>query len=616
MPGFSEEDIRKVREANDLVGLFSERTEVKQRGRDFWCCCPFHQEKTPSCKIDPVSQTWHCFGCGEGGDAISYIRKLDDVGFVDAVRFLARRGNVHITETQATRKSHSHKARLKELCSKTADFYHTQLMRSKSDMAASARTYLAGRGFGGETPKDWQLGFAPGHGQLVAYLQKSGYSRKEMLEANIAVERSGRIYDRFYDRVMFPIFDIHGQCIAFGGRVIGQGEPKYLNSSETPLFHKSEVLYGLDKAKATMASTGNALIVEGYTDVIALHNAGFTNVVATLGTALTRQHLRILSHHAKKRITYVFDGDEAGQRAADRALGFIDESITPEAGGGKVDLYCVVLPDNLDPAEMINQRGHEAFEACLNNAIPLLRYGIDRRLARYDLQTPEGRSRATVDALSILAPIKNSLLAKDYAIYIASCVHAREQDVLDALAGLSAPQTPSAPEDATMNTAAPAFGVLTPATMSTAQISRIKSEREFLSLLATNPAMAPDFLSVLSQTFWIDEVSAKLSGILLEAFTQTPVQTAMDVYDYCVARVPHAANVLTSSTTQGYQSAYDTLTFLARELRIGDLEQTINSLKADMARNTALSSEEQTAYFQSIYALQNQLNELRRQQTE
>lgn len=616
MPGFSEEDIRKVREANDLVGLFSERTEVKQRGRDFWCCCPFHQEKTPSCKIDPVSQTWHCFGCGEGGDAISYIRKLDDVGFVDAVRFLARRGNVQITETRATRKSHSHKARLKELCSTTADFYHRQLMRSKTDKASQARAYLASRGFGGETPRNWQLGFAPGHGQLVAYLQKAGYSRKEMLEANIAVERSGRIYDRFYDRVMFPIFDTHGQCIAFGGRVIGQGEPKYLNSSETPLFHKSEVLYGLDKAKATMASTGNALIVEGYTDVIALHNAGFTNVVATLGTALTRQHLRILSHHAKKRITYVFDGDEAGQRAADRALGFIDESITPEAGGSKVDLYCVVLPDNLDPAEMIDQRGREAFQTCLDNAIPLLRYGIDRRLARYDLQTPEGRSRATVDALSVLAPIKNSLLAKDYAIYIASCVHAREQDVLDTLAELTVPQAPSVPEENKAAKAASSFSAMGARSLSTAQISRIKSEREFLSLLATNPAMAPEFLPMLSQTFWTDAKSAELSGVLLEAFTQTPANTAMDIYDFCVARFPDAANVLTSSTTQGFQSAYDTLVFLGRELRMGDLEQTINSLKADMARNTALSAEEQTAYFQSIYALQNQVNELRKQQTE
>lgn len=611
MPGFSEEDIRKVREANDLVGLFSERTEVKQRGRDFWCCCPFHQEKTPSCKIDPVTQTWHCFGCGEGGDAISYIRKLDDVGFVDAVRFLARRGNVQITETQTTRRSSSHKARLKELCDKTAEFYHMQLMRSKSEKAAQARSYLAQRGFGGETPREWHLGFAPGHGELTAYLRKLGFTNKEMLEANIAVQRSGRLYDRFYDRVMFPIFDIHGQCIAFGGRVIGSGEPKYLNSSETPLFHKSEVLYGLDRAKATMASTGNALIVEGYTDVIALHNAGFTNVVATLGTALTRQHVRVLSHHAKKRITYVFDGDEAGQRAADRALGFIDESITPEAGGSKVDLYCVVLPDNLDPAEMIDQRGSESLQCCLDQAIPLLRYGIDRRLARFDLQTPEGRSRATVDALSILAPIKDSLLAKDYAVYIASCVHAREQDVLDTLANL----TPSSPtsEEASAQTRS----VVSPLdTMSAAQVSRIKSEREFLSLLAINPAMASDFSQVLSQTFWTDQLCSELSGVLLEALMCDTTCTAMDVFDYCVQRVPQAANILTASTTQGYQSAHDTLSFLAYELRRGDLEQTINSLKADMLHSPNLSTEEQNAYFQSIYALQNQLNDLRREQIE
>ena len=172
-----------------------------------------------------------------------------------------------------------------------------------------------------------------------------------MIEANVATRgRDGRLRDRFFNRVMFPISDIQGDCIAFGGRVIGKGEPKYLNSQETPIFHKSQVLYGLDKAKAAMASTGDAVVVEGYTDVIALHEGGIENVVATLGTALTLRHIRILSRHASKRIVYLFDGDAAGQRAADRALQFVDDSMTPEAGKSRIEVCAVTLPDNLDPA--------------------------------------------------------------------------------------------------------------------------------------------------------------------------------------------------------------------------------------------------------------------------
>ena len=412
---------------------------MRQRGKDFWCCCPFHQEKTPSCKVDSVSQTWHCFGCGEGGDIISYVRKLDDVDFVDAVRFLARRANIELTESAQASKAHSLKARLKAVCAETASYYHMLLMRSSDEGAASARSYLSGRDLGGTIPASWNLGYAPGRRQLVTHLRSLGYTDKEMIDANVAVRGQQGVNDRFFNRVTFPINDVRGDCIAFGGRVIGQGEPKYLNTGDTPIFHKSEVLFALDKAKARMTSTGDAIVVEGYTDVIALHESGFTNVVATLGTSLTRQHIRLLSHHAKSRIIYLFDGDEAGQRAADRALQFIDSSITPEAGVSRVDLCAVTLPDNLDPAEFIAARGPEAFKQVLDGAIPLIRFGIDRRLSRYDLSTPEGRARATNEALAVLASIKDSLLAKDYAVYIASRVHSREQDILMRLSELKAP---------------------------------------------------------------------------------------------------------------------------------------------------------------------------------
>lgn len=602
---FSDEDIRKVREANDLVELFAERSVMRQRGKDFWCCCPFHQEKTPSCKVDSVSQTWHCFGCGEGGDIISYVRKLDDVDFVDAVRFLARRANIELTESAQATKAHSLKARLKAVCQETASFYHMLLMRSSDEGAASARTYLSGRNLGGSVPTSWNLGYAPGRRQLVTHLRSLGYTDNEMVEANVAVRGSQGVNDRFFNRVMFPISDVRGDCIAFGGRVIGQGEPKYLNTGDTPIFHKSEVLFALDKAKARMTSTGDAIVVEGYTDVIALHESGFTNVVATLGTSLTRQHIRLLSHHAKSRIIYLFDGDEAGQRAADRALQFIDSSITPEAGVSRVDLCAVTLPDNLDPAEFIAARGPEAFKQVLEGAIPLIRFGIDRRLSRFDLSTPEGRARATNEALAVLAPIKESLLAKDYAVYIASRVHAREQDILLRLSELKAPTLVDYEQRTTARPVKrPAVRNLSPA-----ERNRLRTEREFLSLCAHNPAMVPDFMNELGQTEWHEKVHAELSQIMMEIVAIEPAVTVADLIMRAQERCKYAARILTASTVQSEAPAHDTLRFLADELAIGDMESAIASMRSQMT--TAQSEEERDLVFQSILVLQAELNSLR-----
>ena len=284
--------------------------------------------------------------------------KTEDLSFPEAVRKLAERAHIDIVDVGGRAgASGSYKARLKDVCKATAEFYHTQLMRSPTTAAANARTYLAGRGMGGDVPKRWGLGFAPGGGALVRHLGGLGFKPKEMVDANVALERDGKLRDRFYNRVMFPIRDVQGECIAFGGRIVGEGQPKYLNSQETPLFHKSQVLFGLDRAKAALASTGVAVVVEGYTDVIALSEEGVGNVVATLGTALTRQHIRLLSRHARRRIVYLFDGDEAGQRAADRALGFIDDSMTPEAGRSQTELAAVTLPDDLDPGRVRGRAG-------------------------------------------------------------------------------------------------------------------------------------------------------------------------------------------------------------------------------------------------------------------
>lgn len=629
MAGISEEDVRRVREASDLVALVGERTPLRQRGRDFWCCCPFHEERTPSCKIDPSTQLWHCFGCGEGGDVFSYVMKLEDLSFPEAVRWLAERAGIQIADAGPAL-PRGRKARLKEVCKKTAEFYHLQLMRSKSTEAAQARAYLGGRGLGGSVPADWDLGFAPGRGTLVRHLRQLGFTNEEMAEANVALSSDGRgLRDRFYNRVMFPIRDVQGECIAFGGRVVGQGEPKYLNSQETPIFHKSEVLYGLDKAKVSMASTGIAVVVEGYTDVIALSEAGVKNVVATLGTALTPRHIRALSRHAQKRIVYLFDGDAAGQRAADRALQFIDRTMTPEAGRSQIELCAVTLPDDLDPADFVRERGVEKLRSLLDDAQPLLKYGIERRLARFDLSTAEGRNRAVGEALAVLAPIKDSLLAKDYAVQIAGKVRAREEDVLEMLAALKPPALlpdqgrgagselsgasgasgrPAATGDQEFASSSTSTRASTGApALPSSERNRLRFEREFLCLMARRSDLAMSHLGVLSQTAWHLPLHERAAATLLDVMAEEPGLGAAETVARAEAREPGVARILTSGALSGAQDDTTFASFLAEELSIGDLEDQLAAMQEQLKNADSLPEEVSRSLFESVMGLGEEL---------
>lgn len=417
----SDDDIRRVREATDLVELVQETVVLKQSGREFWGRCPFHDEKTPSFKVDPRSQLYHCFGCNAGGDSFGFVMRSQNMEFLDAVRYLASRANIELVESQGTVKQ-GQRARLLQLMDVSANFYSALLLRSHERGAEAARAYLSRRNMGLETARHWQLGYAPGNRQLLEHLQSQGFSAQECLDANVAAvarqwqqpeQSQDRLQDRFFERVMFPVADLQGQTIAFGGRVMTNKEPKYLNSSETLLFRKRETLYGLDKAKATISAQGVAIVVEGYTDTIAMHAAGFTNTVATLGTALTLAHLKLLNRFAKK-VIYLFDGDEAGKRAAVRAAELITPDITPEAGRFRVLLEVAELPTGMDPADFLAQQGPAAMQETLDESTPLLRYAIRQSLRTADLSSPEGRNAALRAALFVLLPVRGSVLANTY----------------------------------------------------------------------------------------------------------------------------------------------------------------------------------------------------------
>ena len=404
----SDEEKDQVRAASDLVAIVQETVELKPRGHEFWGCCPFHGEKTPSFHIIPATQVWHCFGCGEGGDVFTYIMKRENLSFPESIRYLADRAGIELHDTGAQRDRGTKRARIYDLCAETAQFYHTMLMRGKD---SRPREYFASRGMGGDVCRRYCLGFAPGRNALVSHLSQAGFTPQEMIDANVAVSRGrGQLADRFYDRVMFPIFDEQGHNIAFGGRIMGDGQPKYLNTAETSVFHKKRNLYGFNWAKEFIVAQDTAIVVEGYTDCIACWEAGIKNVVATLGTALTEHHVKTLTRFAK-RIVYMFDGDAAGQKAARRAIQFIEQD--------SMDLRCVVLPDGNDPMEFITAHGGEALQARIDAAEPLMDFVYRSLQESSDITTPGGRAKALEDALTLIYPLRDSYMIDTYFIQIA-----------------------------------------------------------------------------------------------------------------------------------------------------------------------------------------------------
>ncbi len=613
----SKEDIQRVREASDIVSLFSERTQVKQRGHDFWCCCPFHNEKTPSCKIDPAGQLWHCFGCGEGGDIFAYLMKIEGATFVEAVKSLADRAHISLSFTSSEKKQFSKKVRLQDLCSKTMEFYHNELMKVAGPKHDEARSYLSSRNLGGTVPTTWNLGFTPGSNKLIYHLRSLGYSDQEMIDANVAHRRNnGMLADRFFNRIMFPIQDLSGQCIAFGGRVIGAGEPKYLNSKETPLFHKSDVLYGLHKAKKHISEKGVALVVEGYTDVIALHEHGFNNAVATLGTALTRQHIRLLSRFASDKIIYLFDGDAAGQRAAERALQFIDESIAPESATTTIDLCAITLPDNADPADYLSQNQEEQLKKLIDEAEPLLSFGIKKRLAKYDISSFEGRGKALIDALNVLVPIRDSILAKEYARTIAGMLQVDENDALQTLMNLKMPMQPASLRNEATDVSSQRHGQMDNAQRHVAQTPKMRNrmlcEKHFLCYLYRYPELAHEYLTPLSTIQWKSGFNRILAEHLLTCLEKEENVTPAELVSSLYKVDNRAPSYITSLRETSDNNVKSTIHYLVSELVISDLEHDLHQIQIEL-KNHSAQDEEREMMFTLAVDLQNRISSLKKE---
>ena len=387
----------------DIVEVINTRVPLKKKGREYTACCPFHNEKTPSFTVSEAKQFYHCFGCGAHGTAIGFLMEYEHLDFVDAIETLAAEYHVEVPreDTPAgTSQARDDKQPLFDVLEQASQLYQQQLRSSERAIG-----YLKQRGLSGEIARRYKLGYAPdGWNFLLDNMGSNASNINHLKAAGMLVEKSpGKRYDRFRDRIMFPILDRRGHTIAFGGRIIDDGEPKYLNSPETPIFHKGYELYGFYEARQALRNLQRIVVVEGYMDVVALAQNGIEYAVASLGTATTKDQIQKLFRSVHQLI-FCYDGDQAGQKAAWRAL----ENTLPILRDG-LEARFLFLPDGEDPDSMVRKEGKDAFEKRLENATPLSEFLFDKLLKEIDTRSMDGKARLAKTARPLLSTIPESV---------------------------------------------------------------------------------------------------------------------------------------------------------------------------------------------------------------
>ena len=440
--------VDEIKERLDIVDVISGYVSLKKAGRNFKGLCPFHAEKTPSFIVFPDTQSWHCFGaCGTGGDVFSFIMKRENIEFGEALQLLAKRAGVELAPRgPAETAEEKRKERLREINAAAAQYFHNLLLQSSE--GARAREYLARREIASETISAFQLGYALDAWEaLKGHLVGRGYEVADILAAGLIIEREGGgYYDRFRGRLIFPIRDMRGRVIGFGGRVLDDGLPKYLNSPQTPLFDKSSVLYGIDLAKGAIRRENMAVIVEGYMDVLMAHQHGIANVVASMGTALTEAQLRLLKRLTKK-FTLALDADAAGDQATLRGLAVARETLdrqivpVPTPRGlisyeGRLDaeIRIITLPEGKDPDEVIRENP-DRWNEWVQAALPVVDYYFEAFTSELDLTSAKGKSEAVRRLLPIIREITDSTEQTHYVQKLSRLVREDERKLQARLKG-------------------------------------------------------------------------------------------------------------------------------------------------------------------------------------
>lgn len=515
----------------DIVDVIERHLTIKKGGANYFACCPFHGEKSPSFSISPAKQFYHCFGCGAHGTAISFLMEYSGLPFPEAVKELANQAGLQVPQdTNFTPQGAAAPANegLVDAVTKAARFYREQL---KS--APHAIDYLKRRGLTGDVAARFGIGYAPDAWQALQTIFPT-YDAKPLLEAGLVIENeAGRRYDRFRNRIMFPIQDRRGRIIAFGGRVLDSGEPKYLNSPETPLFEKGRELYGLFLAQKPIRDAGYALVVEGYMDVVALAQFGIDNAVATLGTATTPHHIGALLRHTQ-RIVFCFDGDPAGRKAARRALESALEALRDD-----VTLAFLFLPEQHDPDSFVREHGAETFRQAAITAMPLTAFLMQELTANCPLDTAEGRARFVHEARPLVGRIAAPLLRLQVIKSVAEVSELSQSEVETAF-GFNTP-TPSfqATERAPATRRATAFAQRKPSRSQHRPTSAVTTllrlvlhhpgwaARLPVDLIPTEPVDGQALIAIIDAMSTGDLASTIGLGALVERFRETPHGTTL-----------------------------------------------------------------------------------------
>ncbi|MEU8545627.1 DNA primase [Streptomyces roseoverticillatus] len=499
----NDDDVKAVRDAVPIDAVVSEYLQLRNAGGgNLKGLCPFHDEKSPSFQVSPAKGLFYCFGCQEGGDTVDFVMKIDHLSFAETIERLAGQAGITLRYEEGgytPGRQQGERIRLVEAHKHAAKFYAEQLGSPEAEIG---RQFLAGRGFGQDAAEHFGVGYSPaGWDHLTRFLRGKGFSDKELILSGLAQEsRGGRPIDRFRGRLMWPIRDITGEVVGFGARKLRDDDngPKYLNTPETPLYRKSQVLYGIDLAKKDIAKTSRAVVVEGYTDVMACHLAGVTTAIATCGTAFAGDHIKILRRllmdNSGAEVVFTFDGDAAGQKAALRAFED-DQKFAAETS-------IAITPGGMDPCELRLAEGDAAVQALVDSRTPLFAFAIRHVVGRHNLDTAEGRAAALEAAAPIVSNIKNSSIQHEYAVQLAGMLgildtqfvvrrvgqlakwaRDRGQQPVPGRGRAAAPAAPAAPQEPVRR--GPALNLRSPVAL---------TERELLKLALQRPELvAPAF---------------------------------------------------------------------------------------------------------------------------
>lgn len=504
----SDSFLQEIRDRNEIESVIAPYVDLKRRGRNLTGLCPFHNEKTPSFTVYPETQSFYCFGCGAGGDAITFVRKIENLDYMEAVKSLADRAGIAMPQDSYDDSLMKKRQRVFEANREAARFFHETLFKPEG---AAALEYIKKRGITPHMVRHFGLGCAPDSWDaLLKHMRQKGYSPQELYDANLVrrSERDGKFhyYDNFKNRLIVPIIDLHSKVIAFGGRVLDDSKPKYINTSDTLVYKKSQGVFGLNFAKAN--NGGTLILAEGYMDVIALHQAGFVNSVACLGTALTQEQARLLSRYAQE-VILCYDSDEAGQKAAKRAI-----SIFKQTG---VKVRVAKLSGGKDPDEIIKKHGPERFRDLLTGAANDIEFRLLKEREKYDTETSDGKMQFLKGAVQVLGELNDPIAVDVYAAKLGAELGVRKEAILQQAQSIAGKRRRKKEKEAFKNLERASVSPKDPVNPERAKFVRAaKAEEALLSSLINNPDFFAKLGNRLNSDVFITEFHRRVYTALDE----------------------------------------------------------------------------------------------------